>query len=183
MSIKEFVERLGNAITEIENDREANAVKIVLDSLALVKRRVINSGKDHQGKQFGQYSKAVVPFFFYYGKETNRNNKTAVQELYEKNGFFASYYDWRVVNNLQVDFINFSFTNRMWSSLTPVVTVKNKNKTVIGVQAKTAKEEAKLQFQNARFGDILELGVNERNMVKVANDNRILNAFKNNGLL
>lgn len=183
MSIQEFVMRLGNTIKAIEDERNANATKIVLDSLALVKRRVINTGKDDQGQKFGDYSKALVPFWFFKGKETNRNNQSAVRELYAKKGFFASYRDWREVNNLQVSFINFSFTNRMWNSLVPVVAVEAESRTVIGIQAKSQKEEDKLKFQNARFGDILALSKDERNLVKQANDARILGAFQKNGLI
>lgn len=183
MSIDEFVMRLGNTIKEIETERGSNAVKIALDSLAMVKRRVINTGKNEIGQSYGKYSKAVVPFFYYYGKETNRNNKTAVDELRRKHGFFASYHDWRVVNNLQVNFINFSFTNRMWSSLAPVVLINRESRTVVGIEAKSSKDQDKLEFQNARYGEILAVNKDERALIKQANDARILGAFKNNGLL
>jgi len=183
MSIAEFVARLGNVIKDIESDREANATKIVLDSLALVKRRVINTGKDETGKEFGKYSTALVPFWYYYGKETNRNNKTAVAELYRRKGYLASYKDWREVNNLPTAFINFSFTNKMWNSLTPVIVVTRESRTVIGVEASSAKEQDKLNFQNARFGDILALNKQERELVTLANNARILQAFEKNGLI
>lgn len=182
MSINEFVSRLNGTIRDIENDRSSTAVKITLDSLALVKRRVINTGKDSEGGSFGRYSKAVVPFFYYYGKETNRSNKQAVEDLKKKYGFFASYRDWRDVNNLQTEFINFSFTNRMWNSLVPVVLVDNKDRSVVGIQAKTSNEEDKVKFQNARFGDILALSKDERDLLKQINEQRILDAFEKNGL-
>jgi len=156
---------------------------MALDTLALVKRRVINTGKDKSGRQFGKYSIKDVPFWFYFGKETNRNNKAAVQELYNKHGYWASYKDWRDVNNLPTNFINFSFTNRMWNSLVPVVLVNNTNRTVVGIQAKTTKEEDKLKFQNARFGDILALSKSEEDLLRQLNLNRILGKFKKNGIV
>ncbi len=183
MSINEFLNRLGATIIDIENSRDANAVKIALDSLALVKRRVINTGVNEKGSKFGNYSKAVVPFFYYYGKETNRNNATVVKELYERKGFWASYRDWREVNNLPVEFINFSFTNRMWSSLAPAIETRERFRTVVGIAARTGKEQDKLNWQNRRFGDILAVNQQERDLISRANDARIRGSFQKNGLL
>lgn len=183
MSIDEFVSRLNKTADDIERERPEEVLKLTLDSLALVKRRVINTGKDSGGNNFGKYSKAVVPYWFYYNKETNRNSATAVNQLLQRFGYFASYENWREVNNLQTNFINFSFTNRMWNSLAPSIDHNGEGRTVVVVKSRTDDEEKKVQYQNARFGDILALNKEERALLTQLNENRILDKFKQNGLL
>ena len=183
MSIDEFVVRLNKTADDIERERPAEVLKLTLDTLALVKRRVINTGKDKDGKNFGKYSKAVVPYWFYYNKETNRNSASAVNQLLQRFGYFASYENWREVNNLQTEFINFSFTNRMWNSLAPSIDQNEEGRTVVVITAKTEDENKKVQYQNARFGDILALNKEERELLEQLNDQRIIDKFEQNGLL
>lgn len=182
MSIPEFVDKLSKTIKDIESERSKAALKLSLDSLALVKRRWINTGRDSQGKRYN-YSDAKIPFWFFRGKETNRDNANAVQDLYDKYGFFASYKDWRVVNNLPVRFINFSFTNRMWTAIQPRIKIEEAGRTVVTVEALSDNENAKVKFSNHRInGDILELSDDERNLLTVLNRKRILGAFDKNGI-
>lgn len=182
-SIEQFITSLRATIKDIEDNRVKDVQKIAADSLALVKRRVINKGKQADGSSFGTYSTKVVPFWFYIGKETNRSNQAAVDDLYNKFGFFASYRDWRVVNNLQVRFKNFSFTNRMWNSLRPVVEEQKPGRAVITIKARSQKEEDKVKFANAKHGDILALSKDERDLVTELNNDRIIGYFEKHGLI
>lgn len=183
LTIREFVDKLNSSIAEIEQTRVDNGLKIVLDAIALVKRRVINTGRDADGGKFGNYSRAVVPFWYYLGKETNRNNRSAVNDLLETFGYFASYRDWREVNNLQTSYINFSFTNRFWNSLRPHLKLRSKGRALFEIRPATNNEREKLEYQNARFGNILALSAHEKRIIQLTNEKRIRDILQKNQIL
>jgi len=172
ISLKEWTNRLKGFVNELEEKRNEECLRIAHDALALVKRRLINEKVDSKGEPLGSYSRAVVPFWFYKGKETNRDNAKAVQELYDKHGYFASYYDWRVVNNLPVDSINLSFTNKMWSKMAALIVESKLFKVVIKFEPTTEPERLKLGYHLERWPGLLQLNEKELNFVIQANRER-----------
>ena len=183
MTFSEYTDALNRAVVLLESERKANALRIVSDTMALLKRRIINERVDDKGLEFGTYSDADVPFWFFRGKETKGDNAARVDELYKKHGYWASYQDWREVNNLLGDKINFSFTGEMWKSLIPVVVTDETGKVTIGIIADDDSSDKKIGYQIARFKHMLNLNEMEMKMVQDANNRRIQNALKQVGLL
>lgn len=55
-SIESLIERVRDAKRQLIANREADALRIALDTVALIKLRVQNSGKDAQGGAFAAYT-------------------------------------------------------------------------------------------------------------------------------
>src|SRR5690606_35341647 len=107
MTFAEWTDNLGKAIDLIEKDRENECLRIVNDAMALLKRRIINDRVDNTRAAFGQYSDAVVPYWMYAGMESLGDATNRANVLKNRHGYWASYQDWREVNNLTGDDINF----------------------------------------------------------------------------
>lgn len=163
--LTQFIRNLKNARNELEQSLEQDALLVALDAWALVKSRIINRGEKADGSRFGNYSRAVVPYYYYLGKETNRNNRKAVEDLLQQVGYWASYTDWRRVNNLPVDKINLSFTNKMFRNTFPVVTDSAPRRIVITLKSSTRNEQDKVNYLSERFGNILDLSKDEEKFV------------------
>lgn len=109
------------------NESKLNVLKAANDTLALVKNRVINSGENEIGGKFSDnkgrtaYSDNPVPVFFFSNKPTRGDNKKKVAKLRKRKGNMASYADWREVNNLKTEHVNFQFTGEMWQGMSVIL--------------------------------------------------------------
>lgn len=178
MTLSEWTDRLNKAIEILEKEREENCLKMVNDTMALLKRRIINDRVDHTGKAFGEYSEAVVPYWFYKGKESKGDAAARAEQMRKSKGYWASYQDWREVNNLTGTEINFSFTGEMWKSLVPVTVRDDQDNITIGIIADDPGSDKKIGYQIARFPQMLDLNDMEEKILTDANTRRIENALK-----
>lgn len=183
MDFAEWTNALQKTIDILESERETICLQISSDTMALLKRRIINDRKDSEGGDFGTYSEAVVPFWYYKGKESKSDAERLATEMYEDTGYWASYQDWREVNNLEGDKINFSFTGEMWKSVVPVTVKNDQDSIVIGVISNNQKHDEKLGYQINRFPKLLDLDGKEESLMQRLNQARIDKAFKKAGLL
>lgn len=183
MTFAEWTDSLNKAIEILENERESSCLKMVNDTMALLKRRIINDRVDDKGQAFGQYSEADVPFWFYKGKESKGDAAARADELYKRHGYWASYQDWREVNNLTGTDINFSFTGEMWKSMVPVVVKDQEGELTIGIIADDPGSDEKIGYQIARFPNLLDLDVKEEKILTTLNEKRLENALKEAGIL
>lgn len=181
MSTDEFFQRLQATLNDLRSTREASAIFIAGDVLALLKSRVINTGKDDKLKKIGTYSTAVVPIWMYKDKEKRRKN--AVEALLKTYGYFASYRDWRVVNGLEVQFKNFQFTGHMWHSIGPIVIEKDDTSVTIGITAGTDNAVKKLRHVIAKHPNILNFSKAEQDALSKAQSKRLVAALIRNGIL
>lgn len=181
MTVQEYILRLKAVKTELDNTRESTAMLISQDVLALQKSRIINTGKDDEGKKIGDYSKKVVPVWMYEKKEKRVSN--AVEKLRKKKGNFASYADWREVNNLPIEFKNFSFTNQMWSSIVAYVAERTEKSVTVGYTANNEKALTKLRYVIDKHPDLFDLSQTEENLLVKAQENRILGVLKKWGVV
>jgi len=181
MSTDEFFKRLQATLNDLRSTREASAMLISKDAMALLKRRVINKGQDSDEQKIGDYSVKVVPFWMYKNKEKRVGD--AVEKLYKKKGYFASYRDWREVNNLEVQFKNFSFTGHMWASIQPIVIAKDESSVTIGMTAGTDNAVKKLRYVIAKHPNILNLAKAEVKLIQDAETGRIVKALTRHGIL
>lgn len=182
MNFTNWAEKLEETIEILEKDREEMAMAIVSDILALLKRRIINERVDANGQPFGQYSEAVVPFWYYSDKESLGNAPQRADEMKERVGYWASYQDWREQNNLLGENINFSFTGEMWKSVIPVVVSKRGEGITIGIIASNENSAAKLNYQMHAYPNLLDLSPAEEKLLNTLNQERLNKAFQKTGL-
>lgn len=174
LTLNQYIDRIKAFVKDLEKERNNECLVISNEVLALVKRRIINKKVLSDGEPLGSYSDAKVPYWFYKHKETNRDSAKAVAELYEKHGYFASYKDWREINNLPTDSINLSFTNKMWNTMKPVVVSSKLHKVFITFRPTTKPEQEKLGYQLERWPELFRLNKQELEFVKEANYQRRL---------
>jgi hypothetical protein len=179
-SISEFRANIQAAIAEIRANRERETTLMMLDELALIKARVINSGEKADGGNFGKYSEAKVPYWFHGSnlKNADFNVKKKQDELLKKKGYFASYKDWREINNRPTAVKNFSFTNEMWNGIEPIVVATDADSTSYVFGSRNADAQNKIDWNKRRDGDFLKQSPDERAMLARFNEQRVLKTLR-----
>jgi|SRR5690625_88126 len=183
MNFKEWTQRLSNFIDILEQERERTAIENASNIMALLQQRIINDRINASRQPFGTYSRAVVPFWYFGGQDTRRASANALSDLYEKTGYFASYADWREVNNLLGDELNFSFTGEMWKSMKTVVVDSGKDIISVGWVFDDPEKDTIFGYHLNRFPDLLDLSPDEEQILREMSDERILKAAQKAGLI
>src|SRR5688572_19897873 len=174
MSYANHAKNLKAAIDELNNTREAETTRIMHDDLALVSSRVINKGLLSDGSSTGGYSEAVVPYWMQGGGDYNKKNaafdiKKKQQELLKKVGYFASYKNWRQINNRPVAFKNFSFTGNMWKKIKALIVGSNKDSISYVIDSDDPEVSKLIAFNTAQSGPFLDQSADERALLKELN--------------
>lgn len=177
-TIGETILKLERLQQELDNTRAEEYEVIVRDVVALVKRRVINTGTDADGGQFSPYSTAVVPYWFFRGKDGVTAND--IQKLKEQKGYFASYRDLREVKGRPINYKNFSFTNKMWTSLDAFAESESDGVVVIGFT--TTNDRVDILNIHHEQSEILKLSKEERTLLQTLSRERINRKFYLAGL-
>lgn len=189
MTSQEYIEHLDRLISEVQAGLPAQALRIGSNQLALLKLRVINSGKKSDGESTGTYSETPVPAFFYKGKTTRKGS--AYDELIdgiksgtigEKQGrdgdagYYASYKEWRQVNNLPVDFKTYSFTGRTWQAVRPVLLLESPTRCIVGYRA-DGEEGEKVAYIKEMEPTIFDASESEKEIARRGTDEWITGLF------
>lgn len=141
-------------LSDLRDNRADEALTAGNDINALMKRRTINEGETPEGGTFGTYSDSY-------------------QRLREKKGYTDPPYPN----------VNFSFTNRMWDNIKPRVVEENENSVVIQIAPNQTFEIDKLRWNSERFGEIVDLNDDERQMLINAIATRYRNKLTEYGLI
>lgn len=173
ITIDQIIQRIEAAKKELDSTREALALIYSGDALALVKNRIQLKRLDADGNILGQYSDAKVPYWFYYNKATLGNSRKKVNDLYKKHGYFASYWDWKRINNQSNRNINLTFTGRMMNSLRPVIVGRRRNAITVTWAARGQDEQEKFEYSVDRFERAFELSDQEANLLERLNQKRV----------
>lgn len=188
LKLKDYKSRLAQAINELNQTREREALDVTADGIELVKLRVINTGTNASGSKFKQYSRNILPWFFF-GSSFNTppafNVKNKVDQLKKLKPLGASYFDWRGITGRVTAFKNFSFTNDMWASIRSFV--KSKSKASVTVEIKSSirlyTETVIPAHSNREKINILQLSKSEREMVFKAFAERRFNILRKYNLV
>ena len=171
MDFLEFATRIKILIDDINASREEESVLIGQELRTLVRTRVQNQKVNSEGSAFGQYSEALLPQWYFYGKSLNLS---ADKELHTGD-WFISYSDFREMNNLNTGDINFTFTGDMWRE-TGVVNIENTGDScTVEIGGQTPRAQNILEWQEPRYGNILEASEEEKRFVEEAHLERIQN--------
>jgi len=177
MSVQNFVQKI-NAIVRVLAETRANeALLFGREALALIRRRIQNTGRDANESQLGDYSTNPLPAFFYFGKSVNASGETKVRAAAKK-GKKLSYSDFRRANNRETDFVELTFTGAMWREMSVDITTNTPKKTTATISPTTPRAIKVLTFNVLRYGPILDITANERAMLLDANKQRVLKIFR-----
>lgn len=177
-TIGETILKLERLQKDLDSTRSDDYELIVRDVVALVKRRVINTGTDAEGGQFSPYSRAVVPVWYFQGKEGVSAND--IERLRASKGYFASYRDLREVKGRPVAYKNFSFTNKMWTGLDAYAESESNGVVTIGFT--TAKDREDVLNIHHEQSEILKLSKEERTLLLTLARERLIRKFNQAGL-
>lgn len=153
-TIDEYGKFIDSIIDALEQTRGKEAELTGKDLVALVRDRVQNDKVNAEGVPFGQYSEAVVPYWYYKDKESNVSD--AAQKLLDSVGYFASYADFREVNNLQAGDIDLTFTGKMWKAATVQVDDISEGTATAVLTFGDEESLLKAGYHSDRFGSILQ---------------------------
>ena len=169
MSFLNFAVRLKLAAEEINATRENESILIGKETTALIRNRVQNDKLNAEGQPFGQYSRALVPQWFFYNKALS----LGADKKLKTGDWFVSYADFKEYNNQDPNDINFTFTGDMWRN-TGVNSVNNTEaSTTVTIGGQTTRAQNIQEWQEPRYGNILEANENEKQFVKEAHEERI----------
>lgn len=141
----------------LTSSREADAVRVASDTLALVESRIIETGKGADGSRFPGYSQKKMPAHFYAGK-----SRSAGAEQRVKKAGSLSYAEFRQLNNLQTGHVDLYFTGEMWRGTGVIVEKRLLRSTFVRIGGRTPQSAKKIELNSARYGgSILEPSVSE----------------------
>ena len=176
MGFLAFATRIKLAAEAINAQRENESILIGRETVALIRNRVQNDKLNAEGQPFGQYSRALVPQWFFYNKALS----LGADRRLKTGDWFVSYEDWRDMNNLNTGDINFTFSGDMWRN-TGVTSVKStNNSTTVTIGGQTTRAQNIQEWQEPRYGNILEANEEEKQLIYDAHAeriNKILNTY------
>jgi hypothetical protein len=154
----EYRKSLKAVIKDLNANRRKNTFVIARDAFALVADRVTETGEKATGGKFASYSPAY---------------RKAKSEGTAKAGVGAR----------TVTFRDFKLTNKMWAAIRPLFDGENKTSVSYVHGTRDPIQLAKLDANIARSGDFLALSKSEIEILDATNQERLLKAFKDNGIL
>jgi hypothetical protein len=149
MTGEEYISRLRNVTDLIQSEHPAIMQKMGLNALSLIKRRISTTGTNAEGQLFRPYSKTYLA----YKKEQGKLNTLG-------------------------DFVDFSFTGRMWRNTTLVAS--GQNTVTIGPKADENMEKMRKNVKSR--GPIMQLSEKELSQIKDSYRDEIMKLFTKAGL-
>ena len=169
MSFLDFATKLTLIVEELNAQREDNTILIADELIKQVRTRVLDKKVDADGSAFGQYSQALLPQWFFYGKSI----VDGAEDELRAGPWFVSYAKFRELNNRDSGDINFYFTGDLWRN-TGVVQVQNDaDVTTVTIGGQDARSQDILAWQEPRYGNIIEASEEEREFAQEAHRERI----------
>ena len=140
-----------NALEEIRSTRPAETQILGIEALALVRLRIQNTRLDDEGNEFGQYSDAVVPRWYF-----NKLNTQASKKILERKGWFVSYKDLRDARGFQTESYDYTFTGRFFAELNAAIVEDSISSTTVEIRG-SERSQLILDGQSDKLGKSLLL--------------------------
>lgn len=175
--LDKFLQKLAAIKQALTNNRPNEALIIGRESLALIRLRIQNTGKDAINRTLGNYSTTDIPAWFFRGKSVNASGRAGVEKAIKANEKI-SYSDFRQFNNRETKFVDLTFTGAMWREMEAIITTNNAERTNVSIQPTTPRTAKVLGYNVNKYGRILDNTESEINMLSLANKNRVLKVFR-----
>jgi hypothetical protein len=191
-------EQLDKAYTNTLRDMQSDAMAVVMarvgiQGLTLLRKRVQETGTDAKGSKYKPYSTKPMltncsnMFTGACSKVAGSKDKRRElqwvtikgHKLFELPGGYKQY---RELHGRQTNFVDFSFTNRMWDNIALISKQSDHAKGTAIIGARSDDNKKKLEGNTKRRGDILDLSNSEIDELKQTYSLGELQIFKNNGL-
>lgn len=172
-----FINKLQLIRQDITANRPTETLLMAKELLALVRRRIQNTGRDYNEQPLGSYSDNDLPAFFYYNKSLNASGEQAVKKA-QKAGTGLSYKEFRRANNRQTEFVDLNFSGTMWREYDAELIAANDLSAVAVINPRTQRSEKVAGYNAKRYGDFIRPTDDERKMLIQANRERVLKSFK-----
>mgnify|MGYP003394339606 CR=1 FL=1 len=154
----DLAKRIRAAIDDLTRSREPEAVQIASNLYAQIQNRIIQTGKDKDGDRLPGYSTAQVPKYWFHGRSRNTGADARVRASKKKT---LSYSEFRSLNSLQTNHVDLYFTGEMWRETGVTVEKRLFRATHVRIQGKTPEAAQKVEWNSARYGNILEASTAE----------------------
>ena len=172
-------------------------IKLAEDATAMIKNRIINSGRDAQGQLYPAYS--TTPMLTNCSALTNSackqktGSKKKRKELewvtIKKGGknvrlfeLPGGYKEFRELHGRQTGFVDFAFSGRMWDSVQVVSSAAEHQKGQARISALSAEQMKKLEGHTERKGVLLDLSDEEVAILQEQVTNWVSDLVKKSGL-
>jgi hypothetical protein len=194
LTFDEYNIKLNNVIQAMSSDANgALMVEVASDALALIRKRVIDSGVDAEGAKYEPYS--TRPFFVpkadmsldaynkLAGSKTKRRElKWATFDGVRMVQIPGGYKEFRELHGRQTGFVDFSFSGRMWANIKITSNFLEHAQGVARISATQQENKDKLAENTKRRGDILNLSKTEIKDLSEIYNMGIVQIFTKNGL-
>jgi len=197
MTATELNEKFEKTANDMKSDVMGKVmVQIASQALVTIRRRVKETGINAEGQKYIPYStRPMLSGCKGFLNKTNcpATSKAKRKEMkwvtIERNGknyrlfeIPGGYKEFRELNNLQTSFVDFAFSNRMWSNIKIVSSYAEHSAGVARIAASTPEDKSKLEGNTKHRGDILKLS--EAEIKEIVNDFKmnIVQSIHNNGL-
>lgn len=171
MTLSDFKARIENALFDIAENRQKNALIYANDLIALINMRLINEGVGADGVKFKLYSTSTLE-----DGEATKNIEKSNRPVTNKGKVARNYKELRELAGLPVDRRTHSFNGDMLKSITATVEKQSKDESVIAINAKDEFNRNKLIWNsNIVKISLLKPNKDEENMVREANNERLKN--------
>lgn len=155
-ALRDTADKLEKRIPELLLEQEITAKSLVQD-------RIQETGKDSKGGTLGIYSNTKIPAFFFFGKGTKATDKK-LQSL-SKEGKKLSYADFRKLDGKQSNYVDLTFSGKMWKDTGLVKKEASKTNAVIVIGQKTERSEKVAGYMEDRYGNFLQLSQEEIDII------------------
>jgi hypothetical protein len=195
MTLEEYNKNLGGVIRDLQSGAHAEVmVKMAVNAVTMIKKRVQETGTDAKGTKYKPYStkSTLVGCKTFIQKSTCAallGSKAKRKELewrtiggHRLSVLPGGYKKIRELQGRQTAFVDFSVTNAMWNDINIISKQNDHQKGIAIIGAKQDIEKKKLAGNTKRRGDILDLSEKEIGELKQIYNVGVLQIFRNNGL-
>lgn len=186
MSYINHAENIRRAIADLRANRLKETTLMVLDEIALIKRRVINEATSAEGGDFGGYSDSVVPGPYYIPKLVDMgftNPIAKVKDIQKKEGYFFSYKAFRKHTGRRYDKKNFSLSGKMWKGVVAQVLSNTRDATTYVLGSDDPEIQEIINYNKNRDGDFLAVSKEEDALLAKLNEERVLNTLRKHNVI
>jgi hypothetical protein len=195
MTLEEYNKNLNGVVRDLQSGAHAEVmVKMAVNALTMIKKRVQETGTDAKGTKYKPYStkSTLVGCKTFIQKSTCATllgSKAKRKDLewrtiggHRLAVLPGGYKKIRELQGRQTAFVDFSVTNAMWNDINIISKQNDHQKGIAIIGAKQDIEKKKLAGNTKRRGDILDLSEKEIGELKQIYNVGVLQIFKNNGL-
>jgi hypothetical protein len=146
------------------------AIQNTINAKAIIERNIREVG-------FGaKYSGNKIPAWFFEGKEKSKSGEAFIESVKKKDAKAKegeeqgmTWAELRRAEGLPTDHVDLSFTNKMWSGLTPLKPYYENGVLYVPLGGTTQETVDKLNYNRDRYGDFMGKVITERELQALRN--------------